>query len=142
MCYSLYLSTSSRDDLTKYNSELLRFKQPEPADEKWVGLLRYEHKWFVGSKSVCSCTFRHSVERESGFEEPQDWCPEDDENVRATAELYRVIRGLIGAGEQVDCLDAWYEAKGDEIKERVVTLSAVSEREFLLFENHHFVFER
>ena len=107
-----------------------------------MGLLRHEHKWFVASKSECSCTFRHFVTPESGFGEPQDWCPEDEDNVRATAELYRVIGGLIGAGEQVDCLDAWYDAKSDEIKEVVVTLGTVSEKEFLLFENHHFTFEQ
>jgi len=142
MCYSLYLSTSSREDLTKYNSELLRFKPPGPADEKWVGLLRHEHKWFVGSKSECSCTFRHFSTTELGFIEPQDWCPEDEDNIRATAELYRVIRGLLCAGEHVDCLDLWYDAKGNDIKEMRVTLSTVSEKQFLLFENHHLMFEQ
>jgi len=141
MCYSLYLSTSSREDLTKHNSELLRFRRPEPADAKWAGLLRYEHKWFIGSKSECSCTFRHLSTTELGFIEPQDWCPEDEDNVHATAELYRVILSLVSAGEQVDCLDAWYGAKPDEIKEMAVTINTISERQFLLFENHHLVFE-
>jgi len=141
MCYSLYLSTSSPEDLAKYNSELLRFRPPEAADEKWVGLLRHEHKWFVGSKSKCSCTFRHLSTTDLGFIEPQDWCPEDADNIQATAELYRVIRRLIAAGEQVDCLDAWYGAKPGEIKDMVVTFNAVSEKEFLLFENYHLVFE-
>jgi len=103
--------------------------------------LRHEHQWFVGSKSECSCTFRHFVTTESGFGEPQDWCPEDEDNVRATAELYRVIRCLISEGQQVDCLDAWHGAKRDEIKDMVATIRTVSEKEFLLFENHHLVFE-
>ncbi len=142
MCYSLYLSTSSREDLTKYNSELLRFKQPESPDEKWTSLLRQEHKWFVGSKSECSCTFRHLCATELSFMEPQDWCPEDAENIQATAELYRVIQGLLASGEQVDCLDVWYGAKSNDVKEMKVALSTVSEKQFLLFENHHFVFEQ
>jgi hypothetical protein len=141
MCYSLYLSTSSREDLTKHNSELLRFRSLDAADEKWTSLLRHEHKWFVGSKSVCSCTFRHFSTTDLGFTEPLDWSPEDEDNVLATAELYRVIHTLIAAGEQADCLDVWYDAKSDEVKEMTVTFSAVSEKQFLLFENHHLVFE-
>jgi hypothetical protein len=142
MCYFLYMSTSSSEDLTKHNSELVRFKRPEPADEKWTALLRHEHKWFVGSKSECSCTFRHFSTTDLGFTEPQNWFPEEEDSVRATAELYRVIHGLLFAGEHVDCLDAWYDAKRDEIKDLVVTLSTVSEKGFLLFENHHLLFEQ
>jgi len=141
MCYSLYLSTSSPEELMKYNSELVRFKRPEPADEKWTGLLRYEHTWFVGSKSQCSCTFRHFTSPDLGFTEPLDWFPEDEDNVRAAAELYRVIRGLVSAGAQVDCLDAWYDAGPDAIKEMAVKLDAISEKQFLLFENYHLLFE-
>ena len=141
MCYSLYLSTSSPEDLTKYNSELVRFKRPEPADEKWAGLLRHEHKWFVGSKSQCSCTFRHFTSPDLGFTELLDWFPEDEDNVQATAELHRVIRVLVSAGERVDCLDAWYDAAPEAIKEMVVKFDTVSEKQFLLFEDYHFLFE-
>jgi len=141
MCYSLYLSTSSDEDLTKYNSDLLRFRPADPTDEKWTGLMWHEHKWFVGSKSGCSCTFRHFSTTDLGFTEPQDWCPEDEDNVRATAELYRVIHTLVAAGEHVDCVDAWRDAKPDDIKEMTVTFDTVSEKQFLLFENHHFLFE-
>jgi len=140
MCYSLYLSTSSPEDLTKHNSELVRFRRPEPADEKWTGLLQHEHKWFVGSKSQCSCTFRHFTSPDLGFTEPQDWAPEDKDNIEATAELYRVIHGLASAGERVDCLDVWFDARPDAIEEMVVKLDAVSEKQFLLFENYHLLF--
>ncbi len=140
MCYSLYLSTSSAEDLTRYNSELLRFRRPGSADEKWMGVLCHEHKWFVGSKSECSCTFRHFSTTDLGFTEPQDWFPEDADNIQATAELHRVVCRLIAAGEQVDCLDTWYGVKPDEIKEMVVAFGTVSEKTFLLFENHHLVF--
>jgi len=141
MCYSLYLSTSSPEDLTKYNSELVRFRPPEPADEKWTGLLRHEHKWFVGSKSQCSCTFRHFTSPDLGFTEPLDWFPEDKDNIQATAELQRVIHALVSAREQVDCLDAWFDARPEAIKEMAVKFNTVSEKQFLLFENYHFLFE-
>lgn len=42
---------------------------------------------------------------ELGFGEPVDWYPEDEDELRATTELYRVIARLVSAGHQVDCLD-------------------------------------
>ena len=67
---------------------------------------------------------------------------EDKDDVQATAELYRAIHPLIDAGEQVDCLDAWSGATREDIGEMKVSLGAVSERQFLLFENHHLILER
>ena len=32
MCYSLYLSTDSSEDLTRYNSELIKFKRLDAAE--------------------------------------------------------------------------------------------------------------
>ena len=142
MCYQLYLSTSSREDLTRFNSELVHFELAKvPGDER-LSVLENPQKWFVGSKSGCSCTFRHFVSLDGGFDEPQDWSPEDEDNVRATIELYRVIRSLIHAGERVDCLDLWYDATRDAIRTMVVSLNAVPEQKFLLLENCHFVFAR
>jgi hypothetical protein len=142
MCYQLYLSTSSREDLTKFNSELVRFERAETPGDERLGILENPQRWFVGSKSQCSCTFRHFVSIDTGFDEPQNWSPEDEDNVRATAELYRVIWSLIRAGERVDCLDLWSNAAREEIKTMVVNLSAVPEKKFLLLENYHFVFAR
>jgi hypothetical protein len=140
MCYSLYLSTSSREDLTRWNSELLSFQRLSGDEPEAVSLLRHQEKWYVGSKSGCSCTFRHLLSVELGFGEPVDWYPEDDNDVRATAELYRVIRRLITQGYQVDCVDLWSGAQKSDITKIAVSLEAVPERAFRLFENHHFVF--
>ncbi|MFI5330821.1 MAG: hypothetical protein ACHQ2F_07270 [Desulfobaccales bacterium] len=85
---------------------------------------------------------------ELGFGEPVDWYPEDADELRATAELYRVIARLVSEGYQGDCLDIWEGAGAgprdpvDAISEKVVNLEAVSETAFRLFENHHFVFAR
>lgn len=140
MCYFLYLSTSSRKDLTRWDSELLSFRRFTGDEPDTVGLLRYPEKWYVGSKSGCSCTFRHLLSVELGFSEPVDWYPEDEDKVRATAELYRVIDRLLAQGHQVDCLDVWTGAQKGDIKELVVNLQEVSESAFRLFENYHFVF--
>lgn len=141
MCYLLYLSTTSPEDLSNHNSELINFQRCEVADDARLSLLGNQEKWFVGSKSGCSCTFRHLSSVELGFGEPQDWYPEDEDELQATAELYRVIARLVGAGNRVDCLDIWEGAEVADIKTKVVNLNAVSEKALRLFENHHFVFE-
>lgn len=141
MCYLLYLSTTSTEDLADHNSELINFQRLETADDARLSVLENQEKWFVGSKSGCSCTFRHLSSVELGFGEPQDWFPEDEDDLKATAELYRVIARLTASGNQVDCLDIWEGADAADIKMKVVNLSTISEKTFRLFENYHFVFE-
>jgi len=75
------------------------------------------------------------------FEEPQDWMEEDEDSIRATRELYRVIASLVKDGHKVDCLDLWPEMESVEIQTMSVHLSEVTEEVFRLFENHRFVFE-
>ena len=137
MCYSLYLSTNYSADLTRYNSELLKFKRLDAAANDRINHLRHGQRWYVGSKSECSCTFRHLPSVELGFAEPVAWYPEGAAELRATAELYRLIARLVAAGHQVDCLDIWEGADLQAISEQVVNLEAVSETAFRLFENYH-----
>lgn len=141
MCYELYLSTSSTEDLTKRNSELVHFERPAHLDSGLAEILTNPTKWFVGSKSRCSCTFRHLAGGDLGFDEPQDWSPEEAENVRATGELYRVITSLVQDGHKVDCLDLWRGTEPPQTRTMVVSLSSVPEKAFRFFENCHFVFE-
>lgn len=141
MCYTLYLSTSSTEDLTKYNTELVHFEHPEHLHDKVASTLLNPVKWFIGAPTACSCALRHSTEEDAEFREPQEWYPEDDDDVRATMELYRTVATLVHGGHQVDCLDAWSGMEERESKTISVSLSAVSEKTFRLFENHHFVFE-
>ena len=141
MCYMLYLSTTSHEDLSSYNSDLISFQRLGITDDVRLIILGNQEKWFIGSKSGCSCTFRHLVSVELGFGEPQDWIPEDEDELLATAELYRVIAWLAASGNRVDCLDIWEGADKTDIKTEVVNLNAVSEKAFRLFENYHFVFE-
>ncbi len=141
MCYELYLSTSSPEDLAADNSESLHFERSEHLDSGIARILLNPVKWFVGSKSGCSCTFRHLAGGELDFGEPQDWSPEEEDNVKATAELYRVIASLVQGGDKVDCLDLWRGTQPPQIKTMAVSLRAVPEKAFRLFENYHFVFE-
>jgi hypothetical protein len=139
MCYALYLSTNSDEDLTKYDSALVRLERVKAEDED-TRVLMYPNKWYVGSKSGCSCTFRHLTSTELGFGEPVDWAPEEEDEILATTELYRVIRPIISKGYTVDLLDLWVGMDRAEVTTLEVEISAISENTFRLFENHHFVF--
>ncbi|HNS19422.1 MAG TPA: hypothetical protein PKH24_02935 [Sedimentisphaerales bacterium] len=107
MCYMLYLSTSSQEDLSRYNSLWVTFERPDPADNQSTAILENAHKWFVGSMDGCSCRFRHIAGEKLDFAEPQDEFPEDEDEVKAMAELYQVVASLVHAGHKVDCLDLW-----------------------------------
>ena len=140
MCYALYLSTTSNENLTVLNSDLVRFERVTAEDDGAATLL-HPQKWYIGSKSGCSCTFRHIASTELGFGEPVDWALEELDEILATAELYRVIKHIISAGYAVDLLDLWVGMERGEVTEMTVDLLSIPEKTFRLFENHHFVFE-
>jgi hypothetical protein len=141
MCYVIVLSTTSAEDLARHNSDRLRFARELP-DEATVEALNYPHRWYVGSKSGCSCTFRHLHSTELGFGSPVDWYPEEGDEITATLEFVAVVRALVEAGERVDCIDAWSgEAGTPEFAERLaVDLATLADSEFRFFEAHHFDF--
>jgi len=141
MCYMLYVSTSSRIDLSRYNSEYLRFGPPERGACPQPTILENEYKWFVGSMSECSCTFRRLAGGDLGFDDPQDSLPEDEDEIKATAELYRVIASLVQAGCKVDTLNIWLDDNPVQPTRIPVSLAEVSKKAFRFFENYHFVFE-
>ena len=140
MCYALYLSTTSKKDLAALNSDMVRFERLSD-DEGHASVLKYPEKWYVGSKSGCSCNFRHLTSVELGFGEPLDWYPEEEDDIQATAELFKVIFRLVSEGNQVDCLDFWEGMERGEVKTLAVDLRTVPEKAFRFFENHQFVFE-
>lgn len=140
MCYSIYLSTDSDLDLSKWNYDLVRFRI-EPAPEIFRPKLRFPYQWYVGSKSGCSCTFRHLYSVELGFGEPVDWYEEDEEEITATISFIKVIRKIVEMGFHVDCVDIWEGASPEEISEFSVNLDVVSDKQFRFFENHHFIFQ-
>lgn len=140
MCYTLYISTDSQENLFAKNTELVRFERLDKAqrEDPCIALLEYPNRWYVGSKSVCSCTFRHLYSVELGFGKPEDWFPEEQDELDATVELYTVISSLLVSGYHVDLIDGWYGATLEEIKTIEVDLDQVSQEAFRLFENHKF----
>lgn len=141
MCYMVYLSTDCADDLSRQSSDLVRFEKPSvETDSPCPRILKHDHKWFVGSKSKCSCTFRHLC-RESvdlGFGAPEDWFPEEQDEIDATHQLYELLTEIVQRGHQVEVLDCW---SGDEDKDAValdVSLKEVPVDHFRLFEGYVF----
>jgi len=139
MCYGVYISTDSTRDLTSYNTDLLRFeKVVDPKSDPCIALLEHGSQWYVGSKSGCSCTFRHLKSIELGFSEPVDWYEEGQEELDATLELYAALDSLLTSGHQVDLVDRWEGSRPCDIKTLDVSLGDESARVFRLFENHKF----
>ena len=142
MCYALLLSTTSNDDLSRFNSEAIRFEQEIP-DYVPPGALLYPNKWYVGSRTGCSCSFRHLYEPELGFGVPEDWFPEDESDIEATLTFVRLVRSWVSKGERVDCVDLWAGSDAEENAETPlmsVNLNQIQDEEFRFFENRHFDF--
>jgi hypothetical protein len=136
----LYLSTESPENLAESNSDLIRFERIKDGEPR-ASALKYPERWYVGSKSGCSCTLRHLASIELGFGEPVEWAPEEEDDILATAEMYRTLARLISDGYAVDSLDLWVGMERGEVKSLVVDMKTVPEGAFRFFENHHFVFE-
>lgn len=139
----LLLSTDSKEDLALHNSELISFDRELPG-LKEESLLTLPEKWFVGSKSGCSCSFRHlyvgSVEL--GFGEPEDWLPEAPEEIDATLSFISIIRKMVMHGAKVECIDAWsHDGENTNLDGSIeVNLSEIANSQFRFFENHRFSF--
>lgn len=144
MCYMTLLSTTSVADLSLRNNEIVRFSAELPGipEQKY---LAFPRKWFVGSQSGCSCSFRHlcAGSIDLGFGEPEDWFPEEASDIEATRQVATVIRALVESGESVDCVDAWAHGQLDAppLEAQInVSLADVSDTSFRFFENHRFTF--
>jgi hypothetical protein len=139
----LLLSTDSPENLAERNDEYIIFSRELPPLAEST-LLNYSNKWFVGSREGCSCGFRHlyigSVEL--GFREPEDWYPEESEDIEATLRFISIIREIAEKGANVDCIDAWgHTSETANLDGTVqVDLSSLNSRTFRFFENHHFMF--
>ena len=141
MCYSVYLSTNNQKDLTEYNTELVILNRIAKNDEThFTTLLKNPHKWYVGSKSGCSCTFRHLTSTELGFGKPVDWYKEEQDEIDATGELFRLIRKLLNGGYSADIISIWEGSDPENVIRMDIDLSQLDEFTFRLFENHQFIF--
>ncbi len=143
MCYMVILSTDSEINLSKYNDKLVQYSKDMPglSEESY---LKYQNMWFVTSQHTCSCGFRHMHFNniDSGFGVPENWCPEEAEDLESTLEFIQTIRNLLNSGAKVDCIDVWDSQDGSGILSGVVDvdLSSIKDEEFRFYENCHFIF--
>ena len=107
-------------------------------DDACTVLLEFPYRWYIGSKTGCSCSFRHLLSVELGFSDPVDWYEEDQDDIDATLELYSILSKLLSAGYKVDLIDLWQGVKPDDITTINVSLDDVSSTAFRMFENHRF----
>jgi hypothetical protein len=139
MCYSVYISTDSPEDLRVRDSELVRFeKVTDSSIDPCAQLLDFANRWYVGSKSGCSCTLRHLASSDLGFSAPVEWYPEEEPALAATHELYAVLTALLSSGYKVDLVDLWEATGLDNVTTLDVSFNDVSATAFRLFENHKF----
>lgn len=139
MCYGVYISTDSTEDLATRSSDLVLFEKVTDSDsDPCISFLDHPNRWYVGSKSGCSCTFRHLMSIDLGFSEPVDWYKEGQDELDATRELYRVLSDLVRSGHELDLVDRWEGSKPEDIMTIDVALDDVSERAFRMFEDHKF----
>ena len=139
MCYALVLSTTARDDLAITNSEGIRFDKSIP-DLPPFDHLCYANKWYVGSRTGCSCSFRHLYGPEFDFHVPEEWFVEEQSHIEATLTFIRLVRSLIEKGEKVDCIDVWISDSAEVPHRLFIGLNRIRDEEFRFFENHHFDF--
>jgi hypothetical protein len=150
MCYITYISTTSARDLTPCGTDRISFRPLGSHDDDLTaaGLLAHEHKWFVCWMGGCSCGLRHYDPRWNPgdpevFGEPEDWCPEDPEDVENTKHLYRVLASIVADGHTVDCLSVDV-GSGDpwQIDEIAVELGVVGESAFRLLTGYRMELRR
>jgi hypothetical protein len=141
MCYVVYLSTVSEEDLSAHNHGLFMLSRVEDRDEEpAISLLRYPNRWYLESKyGSCSCHFRHWMEGNGDeFGPTVDWFPEDPEDVESTAAFYDIVARLVRAGDEVDVVDAWNGTPTEDIRTIDVSLARVDRDSFRFFENARF----
>lgn len=145
MCYEIYLSTTSPDDLSNLPCELYHF-MPLTQDDLpvIVNLLDNPVRWFLECQyGGCSCHFRHLNDvGEMYFAPPEDWYPEDEDNIVATSAVYDVLVGILTDGHKVDLIDAWSNTSLEAITALDVSLSEVDRDSFRFFENRKFHLSR
>ena len=145
MCYLIYLSTTSLEDLSHLPSKLYHIlplaKEDDPAI---INLLDHPVQWYLQCQyGGCSCHFRHLCEgNDMDFAPPADWCPEDVDDIEATKAVYDLLSAMLAQGHKVDLVDAWVNTEPEAITVLDVSLSEVDRDSFQFFENYKFNLRR
>lgn len=145
MCYAVYLSTTCDADLTAWGNELCRLeKNVFPEDQEILDLLQHPHQWFVTRYGGCSCHFRHLVNHPDlpDFGPPEDWAPEDPDDIESTAAAYDIFKRLVEDGFDLDVVSVWSGCEADEVAKLDVRMADVPRDSFRFIENTMFLVAR
>jgi hypothetical protein len=145
MCYLIYLSTTSQEDLSRLPSKLYYFRPlTEEDDPAIINLLDNPVRWYLECQyGGCSCHFRHlDGGSETDFFPPADWMPEDADDIEATKAVYDVLARLLAEGHKVDLVDIWENTPPEAITVLDVSLSEVDRDSFRFFEHRKFTLRR
>ncbi|WP_250679611.1 hypothetical protein [Geomonas sp. Red32] len=141
------ISTTSQSDLAERNTTSVTFSQEIP-DVIESRFLRYPNKWFLTTPGgSCSCGFRY-VERWNvdllGFSQPQEWSPEDEDDISATRAAFEVITSIIRDGDAVDSVTAWMqdeEMSHELVGDIAFDLSEIGIDRFRFFDGYRFEYK-
>ncbi len=145
MCYILYLSTDSEEDLSLLPHDhymISRLPVDWEEDSDAIACLGYPNKWLMdGQYGGCSCHFRHLGEESMmRFGPPEDWCPEDADDVGATIGAFQLFSRLTGEGHGVDVVDVWSGKPREKVHELEISVGEMPDEDFRFFENYKFNF--
>ena len=151
MCNMVYFSTSSDEDLSLLGSKNISFGRISETDpEEILALLSFPNQWYLtGRHGGCSCHFRHALEYslsedddapEPEFLSPQDWNPEDAENIEDTLAAFDKICDIVTKGHSIDLVDWWNGTDPEDIRTKEVKILGLPREEFRFFENYKFNF--
>ena len=142
VCYLLFVSTTTDEDLAALPSPLYRFVRDPAADTADMkALLAYPHRWFLECQyGGCSCHFRHVMRADDrGFGPPEDWIPEEEDDIESTRAVYDLFARIIGSGHQVDVVDLWEGTPPEDLKQIPVSLGQVPPESFRFLEGRRLV---
>jgi len=144
MCFMTVLSTDSPRDLAQLGDAHLTFSRSVPALPE-AACLEHAHRWYLGSREGCSCGFRHLMAASAslGFGAPEDWYPEDVDDVAATLAVVAAFKCILADGAQLDCVDGWASDQPAPMALAAtigVDLGTLPAGHFRFIENHRFTF--
>jgi hypothetical protein len=77
-----------------------------------------------------------------GFGPPEDWFPEDEDNIEATIVAFHFFARLVREGHGVDVVDVWTGEGVESIQELEVSVDEMPAESFRFFQNYRFNFVR
>lgn len=162
MCYAIYLSTTTGEDLALIQNEHFRFGRVRNVHDPSLRFLKYPHVWMLFNGN-CSCGFRRAIEGvpagsgalpgsvaivdnaglplEPEFCEPSESaCAEYEDVVAHTHAAYEELRRIVLGGDKLDLLDYWLTDDNDLPPKRLSAhVKRIPKEKFRFFTSYHMV---